>query len=109
MARRKMADFIQDTAADLFNPYVKKLNSQARRDKLRGLWEQFLGSLQSAKRPAAARIESFSVDDSVNAGNTPEVLGLGIYNLNSIVRTLSSMEDIVCQTNIGENAVVSVS
>ncbi len=109
MARRKMADFIQDTAADLFNPYVKKLNSQARRDKVRGIWEQFLGALESAKRPEAARIAAFSVDDSKNAGNTDEVLALGVYNLLTTVRTLSSMEDIVVQTNIGENAVVSTS
>lgn len=109
MARRKMADFIQDTAAELFNPFVKKLNSQARRDKVRGIWEQFLGGLQSAKRPEAARIAEFSVDDSANAGNTVEVLNLGVYNLNTIVHTLSSMEDIVVQTNIGENAVISKS
>jgi hypothetical protein len=109
MARRKMADFIQDTAADLFNPFVKKLNSQARRDKVRGIWEQFLGGLQSAKNPAAARIEGFTVDDSVNAGNTADVLALGVYYLLTAVRTLPSMEDIVVQTNIGENAVISSS
>lgn len=109
MARRKMADFIQDTAAELFNPYVKRLNSQARRDKVRGIWEEWLGRLQSKTNPEAARIEAFSVDDSINAGNTPAVLALGVYNLHTTVRTLSSMEDIVVQTNIGESAVVSVS
>lgn len=109
MARRKMADFIQDTAAELFNPYVKKLNSQARRDKVRGIWEQFLGGLQNKQRPEAARIENFSVDDSVNAGNTPSVLARGVYYLQTVVRTLSSMEDIVVQTEIGENAVISTS
>ena len=109
MARRKMADFIQDTAAELFNPFVKKINSQVMRDKVRGIWEQFLGILESKARPAGARIVAFSVDDSKNAGNTDEVLAIGIYNLLTTVRTLSSMEDIVVQTNIGESAVVSTS
>jgi hypothetical protein len=109
MARRKMADFIQDTAAVLFNPYIKKLNSQARRDKVRGIWEGFLGSLESVQKPEAARIEAFKVDDSINAGNTPAVLALGVYFLQSTVRTLSSMENIVVQTEIGESAVVSTS
>lgn len=109
MARRKMADFIQDTAAELFNPYVKKLNSQARRDKVRGIWEAFLGGLESAKKPEAARIEGFLVDDSINAGNTKDVLDVGVYNINTVARTMSSLEDIVVQTNIGENAVISKS
>lgn len=109
MARRKMADMIQDTAAELFNPYVKKLNSQARRDKVRGIWEQFLGGLESKTRPEAARIAGFLVDDSINAGNTVAVLSVGVYNLDSTIKTLSSMEDIVVRTNIGESAVISVS
>lgn len=109
MARRKMADMIQDTAAELFNPYVKKLNSQARRDKVRGIWEQFLGSLESKTRPESARIAGFKVDDSINAGNTPAVLSVGVYNLDSTIKTQSSMEDIVVRTNIGESAVISAS
>lgn len=107
MARRKMADFIQDTAGGLFMPFVKKLNKQSRRDKVRGIWEQFLAGLQSVNAPELARIEDFSVDDSENAGNTPEVLALGVYFLQTKVRTFSSMDFIVVQTEIGENAVIS--
>jgi len=107
MARRKMADFIQDTAAILFMPYVKKLNSQARRDVVRGVWEAFLAGLESAGQPSLARIEAFSVDDSINAGNTPAVLALGVYYLETRVRTLSSMDDIVVRTEIGEGVVLS--
>ncbi len=106
-ARRKMADFIQDTAADLFAPFSKKLNTQARRDKIRGLWEAFLAGLQSRQNPELARIESFRVDDSVNAGNTPEVLAQGVYFLQTTVRTLSSLDDIVVQTEIGPNAITT--
>lgn len=106
-ARRKMADFIQDTGADLFAPFSKMLNKQARRDKIRGIWEAFLAGLQSANNPELARIESFFVDDSVNAGNTPEVLAQGVYYIQTIVRTLSSLDDIVLQTEIGPNAITT--
>lgn len=109
MARRKFADFIQDTAAELFNPYVKKINSQSMRDKLRGIWEEFLGRLQNKTRPEAARIVGFVVDDSANAGNTEAVLALGVYFIQSTIKTLSSLEDIVMQTNVGENATISTS
>lgn len=109
MARRKMADFIQDTAADLFNPYVKKLNKQSRRDSIRSVWDQFLAGLKSEEDPEKARIENFGVDDSANAGNTPNVLALGVYFLQTKVRSFSSLNDIVVQTEIGENAVISMS
>jgi len=107
MARRKMADFIQDTGAELFAPYSKKLNKQARRDKIRGIWESFLASLQSENNAELSRIEGFVVDDSVNAGNTPANLAQGIYWVQTKVRTLSSMDHIVLQTEIGPNAVIT--
>lgn len=106
MARRKMADFIQDTATELLNPYVKKLSKQSRRTKVRAVWEQFLAGLKSEQNPELARIEDFRVDDSVNAGNTPEVLAQGVYYLQTVVRTFASLDDIVVQTEIGENAIV---
>jgi len=105
--RRKMADFIQDTSVTLFAPYVKKLNTQFRRDKLRGLWETFLATLQSEDIPQNERIVGFLVDDSINAGNTPDSLALGIFFIQTVVRTLSSMDNIVIQTEIGESAVIS--
>lgn len=107
MARRKMADFIQDTATVVFKPYVKRLNKQSMRDKARGVWEQFLAGLKSEGNPELARIENFDVDDSANAGNTPTNLALGMYWLKTVVRTLSSMDNIVVQTEVGENAVIS--
>lgn len=106
-ARRKMADFIQDSLAELLNPFVKRLNTQARRNRLRGLVEEFLATLQSENTPENARIEAFSVDDSVNAGNTPAVLARGIFYLQVRVRTLSSLDDIVLQTEIGPNAIIT--
>lgn len=109
MARRKIADFIQDTAAELFTPYVKKLNKQSRRDKVRSVWEQFLAGLESEDSPEAARIKDFEVDDSENAGNTPQVLAQGVYFIQTTVRSFSSLDNPVIQTEIGENAVTSKS
>jgi hypothetical protein len=106
-ARRKIADFVQDTAAELFAPFSKQLNKQARRDKIRGLWDSFLASLQSAENPEQARIEGFRVDDTANAGNTPQVLAQGVYFLQTTVRSLSSLDNIVVQTEIGPNAIIT--
>lgn len=106
-ARRKIADFIQDTLVDVALPYTKLLSRQSRRDKLRGVIEQFLASLKSEQNPETQRIEDFAVDDSVNAGNTPAVLAQGVYFLQTTVRSLSSLDNIVIQTEIGENAVVN--
>ena len=107
MARRKMADFIQDTAAELLNPFSKQVNRQSRRDTIRGVWEGFLAGLLAEQNPDLSRIEAFSVDDSVNAGNTPAVLAQGVYFMETRVRTLSSLDDIVVRTEIGEGVVIS--
>ena len=107
MARRKMADFIQDTAAELFNPFAKLPNRQSLRDRIRGVWDQFLAGLKSEQNPDLSRIVDFAVDDSVNAGNTDEVLARGVYYLETRVKTLSSLDDIVVRTEIGEGVVVT--
>jgi hypothetical protein len=103
-ARRKMADFIQDSLARITKPYGKKLMRASRRDQCRGEVEGFYASLASTEAPEKARIDSFSVDDGINAGNSAQVLAQGIYYLASTVRTLSSFEVIVHRTSIGPNA-----
>ncbi len=107
MARRRMADFIQDSATVLLAPYSKLLNKEARRDECRGVWEGFLAGLLSEQNPQSARIAGYSVDDSANAGNTPENLAAGLYYLETKVRTLSSMDAIVVRTTVGEGVVIS--
>jgi hypothetical protein len=103
IARRKMADFIQDTLVVIQKPFVKKVATQQRRDLLRGRIDQFYGSLLGTT-PDQQRIDSFSVDDGPNAGNTGDVLALGAYFIRSSCRTLSSLDQIVHQTEIGPNA-----
>jgi hypothetical protein len=104
-ARRKMADFIDDSIVELGKPYCKQLTSQSRRDALRGAVDSFLGGLLSVEKPASQRINSFSVDDTAAAGNTADVLALGAYYMVIRVRTLSSMDYLVFQVEAGENAI----
>jgi hypothetical protein len=107
IARRKMADFIQDSLVKIGKPFVKQLARQARRDKLRGRVDQFMGSLLSERDAELQRIAAFSVDDGPNAGNTADTLALGAYFIRTAVRTLSSLDSIVFQTEIGPNAVIT--
>lgn len=104
-ARRKMADFIQDTLADRLIPYGKRPNTEAARDNIRGVIEQFLSELQSATNPALQRIEDFSVDEI--SGNTPDTLARGIFVVIIKVRTLSSLDFMVLQTEIGEAVTIT--
>lgn len=107
IARRKMADYIQDTAAELMNPFTKQLSRQSRRDQIRSVWEQFLASLKSENSPELARIVDYAVDDSVNAGNTEASLALGVYYIETRVKTLASLDNIVVRTEVGEGVVIS--
>lgn len=104
-ARRKMADFIQDTMAERLVPFVKKLNTISRRNAILATANSFLNSLLNPNNPELQRIEGFSVDDSVNAGNTAESMALGIYRLSVKVRTLASLDFIVVTVEAGENAI----
>lgn len=99
-ARRKMADFIQDTIADRLVTESKKLNKPSRRAGLRAIVDQFLNSLLSTTQPELQRIDSYSIDET--SGNTPDSLALGIFVMIIRVRTLSSLQAIVLQTEIGE-------
>lgn len=105
-ARRKFADYVQDTLAEISAPYVKRLAKQTRRDRLRTEIETFLGGLKSDGNPEAARLVGYNVDDGVNAGNTPAITAQGIFYINTVVRSLPSMDNIVHRTNIGPNAVL---
>jgi len=107
IARRRMADFIQDSAIGVFLPYCKRLNKESNRSKLLGKWNQFLSGLKSAENAEKSRIFDYSTDDGVNAGNTSATLALGVYYVLTKVKTHPSMDFIVLQTEIGENAIIT--
>jgi len=103
-ARRKMADFIQDTLAQRLVPYSKKLSTQSRREGVRADIDQFLNDLLSPNNPETQRINDYAVDPI--SGNTPSMEARGIVVFITRVRTLSSLDAIVVQTEIGEGVVI---
>lgn len=106
MARRRFADFFQDSIARIAKPYSKRLNRRTERDALFGEIESFAQGLLSPQQPSASRIESYRLDDGSNF-NPPTNLARGIYRIASAVRIYSSLDAIVLQTEIGTNAITT--
>ena len=104
IARRRMADFIQDSIARRSKSYGKKLSTFIRRVALATEIRNFLASLLSIADPARQRIAGYSVN--TKDGNTQESLGLGLYRLIIKVRTLASLDSIVLETTIGETVTI---
>lgn len=103
IARRRMADFIQDSLAQRMKAYAKKLSTLKRRIACTSEVRGFLGPA-GLSNEQAQRIDSWSVDDK--RGNTPDSLARGLYRIIVKVRTLSSLDSIVLQTTIGESVQV---
>ncbi len=100
IARRRMADFIQDSLAVAMKPFSKKLALATRRAECVGVVEAFLHSLKSPGNKSAQRIDDYQID--ARSGNTPNALAQGIFRIIIRVRTLSSLDVIVLETTIGE-------
>lgn len=103
--RRRMADFIQDSVSQRLVPFTKQPLTQGLKDSATGEVDAFLNQLLSPNNPAAQRINAYSVDDV--SGNTPAMSAQGIFVIIARVRTLSTADFIVFQTEIGESVVVS--
>jgi hypothetical protein len=104
IARRRMADFIQDSVAERLNLYAKRLLTQDLKDATHQEVDGFLSGLESVDQPERQRIARYSVD--VVSGNTPELEAQGVFVIVGKVRTLASADDIVFNTQIGESVVV---
>lgn len=102
IARRRMADFIQDSLARQLKSYGKKLSTKNRRQAIKLAINTFMNGLLPKDSNAAQRIESFSLTDKAN---TAVQLGRGMYRLILKVRTLASLDSIVLQTTVGEQVV----
>ena len=105
IARRRMADFLQDSISQRLNGFAKLPLTQQLKDGMVSEVTAFLSGLLSENNPAAQRIAAFSVDDQ--SGNTPELEALGVFVLVVRVRTLASADFIVLQTEVGEGVTVS--
>lgn len=101
IARRNMADFIQDSLARRMLRYQKKLNTRARRTAIVSEIFTFLDGLQSRNDPSKQRIEGFVIDQKT--GNTAASLAAGIFRPIVRVRTLSSLDAIVLDFEVGES------
>lgn len=99
IARRQMADYIQDTLARRAKGFGKKGNTRNRRSALVGEIKSWLGGLA-----AGERIAGFELDLS---GNSLRTLGKGMFRILVKVRTISSLDSIVIETVIGEQVTVT--
>lgn len=100
IARRRMADFIQDSLAIGLSQFTKKMNSRTRRALVIAVIEEFLSTLVSKKNADKQRIDSYLTN--YRDGNTPDTLAAGLFRPIIKVRTLSSFKVIVLDTEIGE-------
>lgn len=105
IARRSIADFIQDSLALRAQAYVKKMNMPARRSAFAGEVDTFLNALKSPNDASRARIADYSID--ITSGNTRASLALGIFRIIIRVATFSSMDAIVLSAEVGESVVVA--
>lgn len=103
--RRRMADLIQDTIAQIASPYLKQPATTERIDSFVAEVTGFLDSLLSPNQPSAQRISAYQVDEK--SANTPTLLSQGIFILIVNVTTLASMDDIVIQSQIGETVQIT--
>jgi hypothetical protein len=104
IARRRMADFIQDSIARRINVFSKMLLTDSNRDSAVAEVDAFLSGLLSVDNPAGQRIAEYQVDD--RSGNTAARLAKGIFTIIVRVRTLASADFLVLQTDIGEGVVI---
>jgi hypothetical protein len=100
IARRRMADYIQDSIGRRSKSYGKKLSTAARRNALSSEIRQFLENLLGVNAPGSQRIGGFTVDSK--NGNTADILAAGLFRIIINVRTLSSLDSIVLATTIGD-------
>lgn len=104
IARRRMADYIQDSLAFGLKAFTKKLNLQARRALVIAAIDGFLGGLKLVSKPDSWRIADWKTD--YKSGNTAETIAAGMFRAIIKVRTASSMDVIVLDTEIGEGVLI---
>jgi hypothetical protein len=107
VARRRMADFIQDSLARQYNKFAKQPLNNALKNTILGETDAFLASLLSATNPETQRIAAYTVDGK--SGNTPALEAQGIYVVVIRVQTLATADVIVLNSQIGEFVQVTAS
>lgn len=96
-SRRRMADFIIDSSAEIGMPFVGKLNSPLNRRTLTERLNGFLELLQSPNSTDAARIVGYSVVDVT----TEELRAQGFQEFVVSVQTFAFMNWIIIRATVG--------
>ena len=102
IARRRMADYVEDSVAQLCMPYSKKMASLQRRTLVYSTIGAFLEGLKGGENKDNQRIDSYLLSTQAN---TVATLALGLYRVKGKVKTLPSLDVIVFDAEIGENVV----
>ena len=110
IARRRMADFIQDSIATSLDPFSKNLMTLQARQAIVAMVRTFMLGLLSPQNLNQQRIAGFFLD-----GKTPNLApaggvaptSLGIFRFLLLVQTIPSMDALVIDSSIG-NSVVTV-
>lgn len=105
--RRRFADFVQISLAEIYNQYAKQPLVETLKDAINAETEAFLAGLLSATNPALARIAAYQTDSQ--NGNTPDREAQGIYVVISKVKMFAIAKFIGVQAEIGPNVVISTS
>jgi len=105
IARRRMADFIQDSIAQRLVQFVKQPLTNQLKDGCVAEVNAFLNDLLSPNNPAAQRIDAYQVDDK--SGNTPTLTARGIFVIIVRVRLTPTADFIVLQSEIGEGVTIT--
>ncbi len=103
IARRRMADYIEDSIARFAKGFGKKTSTVLRRVALLTAVRSFMEGLLGRVTPGSQRIAGFTVSA---ANNTPDTLKKGIYRIDVFVQTLSSLDSIVLGVTAGEQVSV---
>jgi hypothetical protein len=104
IARRNMADYIQDSLARLCRPSSKKTMTLARINQVNTTVSGFMATLLSKNDPSKQRIAGYTVD----GGSTPKTLKeRGLHLVNVAAQTLNSFDSIVLAVTAGESVSVT--
>lgn len=104
IARRRMADFIEDSLAQAILPLSKLPLTDDLKDSTVSVIEAFMLSLLSPNNPPAQRISDYQTDRQ--SGNTPDLEAQGIFVVIVNVRSLASADFFVIQASVGEGVVI---
>jgi hypothetical protein len=104
--RRSFADEIQDVIFGLAAPYSKKPGTQQRADAFATDMTVYLEALVDPPI-GDQRAKDYKVLDGTAAGNNDTLNGHGVYLFSAFVQMNGDMNDIVINTMIGPNVIIS--